>query len=40
MNTLVKDRIENNLQRLRLPRVREILLDQVRVAEKKDVTYV
>lgn len=39
MNKLVKERIDSNLQRLRLPRVREILLDQVRVAEKKEVSY-
>lgn len=39
MNKLVKERIESNLQRLRLARMREILLDQVQVAEKKEVSY-
>ncbi|MFQ5917785.1 MAG: IS21-like element helper ATPase IstB [Candidatus Binatia bacterium] len=39
MKRLVKDRIESNLQRLRLPRMREILLDEVRVAEKKNMSY-
>jgi len=35
-NTLVLDRIESNLTRLRLPRIREILEPVLKIAEKKD----
>lgn len=39
MKTLVKDRIESNLQRLCLHRMREILPYQVQVAEKENISY-
>jgi DNA replication protein DnaC len=38
-NTLVFDRIESNLTRLRLPRIREILDRVLKSAEKKDRSY-
>jgi DNA replication protein DnaC len=38
-DTLVLDRIESNLTRLRLPRIREILEHVLKSAEKKDSSY-
>jgi DNA replication protein DnaC len=38
-DTLVLDRIESNLTRLRLPRIREILEHVLKSVEKKDVSY-
>lgn len=38
-NTLVLDRIESNLTRLRLPRIREILEPVLKIAEKKDKSH-
>ena len=38
-NTLVLDRIESNLTRLRLPRIREILERIVKEAEKQDKSH-
>ena len=38
-DTLVLDRIESNLTRLRLPRIREILELVLKSAEKKDSSY-
>lgn len=38
-NTLVLDRIESNLTRLRLPRIREILESVLKAAEKNDKSY-
>lgn len=37
-HTLVLDRIESNLTRLRLPRIREILEQVLSAAEKQDQT--
>ena len=38
-DTLVVDRIESNLTRLRLPRIREILEAVLNASEKKDASY-
>ena len=38
-NTLVLNRIESNLTRLRLPRIREILENVLKVAEKQEKSY-
>ena len=38
-NTLVLDRIESNLTRLRLPRIREILEPVLNTAEKQDKSH-
>jgi len=38
-NTLVLDRIESNLTRLRLPKIREILGNVLKAAEKKDKSH-
>jgi DNA replication protein DnaC len=38
-NTLVADRIESNLTRLRLPRIREILESVLNAAEKQDKSH-
>ena len=38
-NTLVLDRIESNLTRLRLPRIRDILDRVLKSVEKKDSSY-
>ena len=38
-NTLVLDRIESNLTRLRLPRIREILEHVLKAAEKQDKSH-
>ena len=38
-NTLVMDRIESNLTRLRLPKIREILQRVLRAAEKQDKSH-
>ncbi len=38
-NTLVLDRIESNLARLRLPRIKEILECVLKVAEKQDKSH-
>lgn len=38
-NTLVLDRIESNLTRLRLPRIREVLESVLKIAEKKDKSH-
>jgi DNA replication protein DnaC len=38
-DTLIADRIESNLTRLRLPRIREVLEDVVDASNKKDVSY-
>ncbi len=37
--TLVMDRIEANLSRLRLPRVREVLLPSLKTAEEQEKSY-
>ena len=38
-DTLVVDRIESNLTRLRLPKIREILEGVLSASEKKDASY-
>ena len=38
-NTLVLDRIESNLARLRLPRIREILESVLKTSEKQDKSH-
>ena len=38
-NTLVLDRIESNLTRLRLPRIREILEGVLKAAESQDKSH-
>ena len=38
-HALVLDRIESNLTRLRLPRIREILEQVLKVAEKQDKSH-
>ena len=38
-NTLVLDRIESNLTRLRLPKIKEILDRVLKSAEKEDSSY-
>jgi DNA replication protein DnaC len=38
-DTLVVDRIESNLTRLRLPKIREILEGVLNASEKKDASY-
>jgi hypothetical protein len=37
--TLVMERIEANLSRLRMPRVREILLSYLKTAEEQEKSY-
>jgi hypothetical protein len=38
-DTLVVDRIESNLTRLRLPKIKEILEGVLNASEKKDASY-